>query len=329
LIEYAEGRFEQSEKTLMGSINHSDDRFPVLMNAARAAQQLKAHDRRDDYLSKAYEEEPDADFAVCLTKAELQLAHDQNEQALATLSQLHENNPDHTYVITLLVNTYRHLRDWDNLLKILPTLKKQATMSDESFLDFEVEVCIGQMDDLAKQHDKHALIAFWEEVPAHLTNLHVIVEHYARKLLLIDATEEAEKALRLFLNSNWHESTIMLYSELDIVVDNKQLEMVEAWLKDHQNDAYLLLSLGKMCISRSLWGKARSYLEASIAISPMPVSYLKLARLLEEHMTDIDAAQTAYREGLLLLAGEDIDNRKTDTTEDKTTQAPCLKIVKS
>ena len=82
LIEYAEGKFEQSEKTLIQSVKHSDERFPVMMNAARAAQQLGAHDRRDDYLSMAYEEEPEANFAICLTKAELQLAHDQNQGPL-------------------------------------------------------------------------------------------------------------------------------------------------------------------------------------------------------------------------------------------------------
>jgi HemY protein len=113
------------------------------------------------------------------------------------------------------------------------------------------------------------------------------------------------------------------------MVDNKQLEMAEGWLKEHQHNAWLLLALGKMCISRSLWGKARNYLEASISICPMPENYLKLARLLEEHMEEPAAAQEYYRQGLHLLAGdygEEILNRDAHDFERET---PQLKIVKT
>ena len=84
-----------------------------------------------------------------------------------------------------------------------------------------------------------------------------------------------------------------------------------------------------MCISRSLWGKAKSYLEISIAINPMPENYLKLARLLEEHMDDQAGAQEYYRQGLHLLAGDNnasVVEKNIAETEDET---PQLKIVKT
>jgi HemY protein len=135
--------------------------------------------------------------------------------------------------------------------------------------------------------------------------------------------------LRLSLNQSWHDSTIVLYAELDVMVDSKQLEIAEGWLKDHQQNAYLLLALGKMCITRSLWGKARNYLEASIAINPMPENYLKLARLLEEHMNDQPAAQEYYRQGLHLLAGDYGDDILQKGAHDFEREAPQLKIVKT
>lgn len=334
LIEYAEGRFEQAEKLLLQQVNYSDNRLLVYLSAARAAQQLGAHDRRDEYLRKAQIEAPEADVAISLTKAELQLAHNQNEQALATLTQLNKLTENHTYVLTLLANTYKHLHDWDNLNKILPQLKKHGNLSAESFLSFEITVYNGLLTNLAKTAQIsntgcQPLLDFWKEVPNHLKTLATIVEHYARQLISIDAAGEAENILRLYLNKNWQESTIVLYSELDVMVDNKQLEMAEDWLKDHQHNAYLLLALGKMCIVRSLWGKARNYLEASIAINPMPDNYLRLARLLEEHMNESAAAQEYYRQGLHLLAGdygEDILHRDAHDFERET---PQLKIVKT
>jgi HemY protein len=113
------------------------------------------------------------------------------------------------------------------------------------------------------------------------------------------------------------------------VIDNRELEVVEGWLDEHQHNAWLLLALGKRCIGRSLWGKARNYLEASIAIEPLPENYLILARLLEEHMGDMDAAQEYYRQGLHLLAGVSTLELVTDSEDAEAESTPQLKIVKS
>lgn len=335
LIEYAEGRFEESEKVLLQHVKHSDNRLLVYLTAARAAQQLGAHERRDEYLRKAHTETPNADLAISLTKAELQLAHNQNEQALATLSQLNLLSENHTYVLMLLANTYRHLQDWDNLKTILPQLKKHGNLSAESFLAFEISVCNGQLSNLAKNTDLNTtnnlyLVSYWKECSQHLKTLPEVIEHYARQLVATNSSAEAENTLRLYLDKNWHDSTIILYSELDVLIENKQLEMAESWLKDHQHNAHLLLALGKACISRSLWGKARNYLEASIAINPLAESYLRLARLLEEYMDDQEASQEYYRQGLHLLVGDyNIDavvEKPLNTTQEET---PQLKIVRS
>ena len=325
-IEYAEGRFEHSEKILLQHVKYSDNRLLVYLTAARAAQQLGAHERRDEYLRKAHLEAPDADIAIGLTKAELQLAHDQIEQALATLEQINSLSENHPYVLTLLANTYKHLQDWDSLKQILPALKKHRKLSTENFLRFEVAVCEGQLTNLARSDDSSLLIDFWNETSSHLKNIPQVTEKYARLLISVKAAGEAETILRHYLDKNWHESTIILYSELDVMVDNSQLEAAEDWLEDHQQNAWLLLALGKMCISRSLWGKARNYLEASISIRPMPENYLKLARLLEEHMDEPAAAQEYYRQGLHLLAG---DYGEDVLSKDFERETPQLKVVKT
>lgn len=334
LIEYAEGRYERAEKILLQNVKISENRLLIYLSAARAAQQLGAHERRDEYLDKAHIEAPNADIAIGLTKAELQLTHDQNEQALATLTQLNELSPNHTYVLTLLANTYKHLQDWDNLKNILPALNKHGNLSAESFLCFEVIVCNGQLSNLTRETQpehsaSEALISYWTDTPQHLKSLPDVIEHYAKQLILVDAADEAEKLLRLYLNKNWQESTIILYAELDVMIDKEQLEMVESWLNDHQQNAFLLLALGKMCYSLSLWGKAKNYLEASLSINPMPQNYLKLARLLEEHMANPAAAQEYYRQGLHFLAGdygEEVLNKDAHNFERQTPQLQIVKI---
>jgi HemY protein len=226
----------------------------------------------------------------------------------------------------LLADTYRHLRDWDNLEQILPALKKHSKLSADNFLAFEIAVCIGQLTDLARNLDSSLLINFWNDAPSHLKIIPKVIEQYARLLISVNAAGESEKVLRHYLDKHWHESTIILYSELDVMVDNSQLEAAEAWLEDHQQNAWLLLALGKMCMSRTLWGKARNYLEASISIRPMPENYLKLARLLEEHMEEPAAAQEYYRQGLHLLAG---DYGEEVLSKDFERETPQLMVVKT
>ena len=325
-IEYTEGRFERSEKILQKNIKYSDNRLLVYLIAARAAQQLGAYERRDEYLRKAHLEAPDADIAIGLTKAELQLTHDQVEQALATLEQINSVTDNHPYVLRLLAKTYIQLQDWDTLKQMLPALKKHGKLSSENLLTFEIAVCNGQLSNLARNNDSMPMIDFWNATASHLKAIPQVIEHYARELISVNAAGEAEKVLRRYLDKNWHESTIILYSELDVLVDNTQLETAESWLENHQQNAWLLLALGKMCISRSLWGKARNYLEASISIRPMSENYLKLARLLEEHMEEPAAAQEYYRQGLHLLAG---DYGEDVLGNDFERETPQLMVVKT
>ena len=173
LINYAEGKFKKSEKVLLQYIKYSEDPFMVYLTAARVAQKLDAHDRRDEYLRLAHKNMPNADLAVSLTKAELQLAHNQNEQALATLTKLNEKSANHSYVLTLLANTYKYLQDWDNLKKLLPQLKKHGNMSEESLLSFEINVCNGQLTNLAKAcktnlSGAEPLVQLWNETSHHM-----------------------------------------------------------------------------------------------------------------------------------------------------------------
>ena len=61
----------------------------------------------------------------------------------------------------------------------------------------------------------------------------------------------------------------------------------------------------------------------------MPENYLKLARLLEEHMNDQDAAQEHYRLGLHLLAGDCAIDTQIKTEPDTVHETPQLQIVRS
>ena len=328
LIELAEGRFPEAEKLLLKQIKYSDNALLTYLSAARAAQQQGEHDRRDDYLRKAHEATPTAEIAIGLTKAELQLAHEQYEQALANLTHLYKLSPKHAYVTKLLLTTYRRLADWKNIQALMSDIKQLKLFSEEKALDLELETWHGLLNEQAHSNDLASLTLVWERIPTTLKENTKLVEHYALLLINFDAANQAEQVLRNHLNSNWAESTIVLYSELDVIIENQALDQVESWLKAHQNNAYLLLALGKLCLNKKLWGKARHHLEASLSIHPMPETYLKLAQLLEKHMDEVKQAQTYYQQGLECLAGVHHHEIETDASQHNN-EKPILKIVQA
>ena len=303
LIELAEGRFDKAEKLFLHKIAYNENALLCYLSAARAAQKQGAHDRRDDYLRKAHATKPTADIAIGLTQAELQLSHGQYEQAIANLNNLHKLSPKHAYVLYLLAKTHARLLDWDKLRELIPELHKLKVFPPEKLLPLEVATWTG-LYSRATNNKISQLTDLWKDTPRQLKGLPDIVESYAKTLISIGAQDEAEQVLRNHLNNSWDESTVILYSQQNILSDSKQLEHAESWLQQHQHNPYLLLALGKMCILRGLWGKARNYLEASLSISPMPQTYLTLAGLLEDQMGETTAAQENYKQGLLLISDE-------------------------
>jgi HemY protein len=60
-----------------------------------------------------------------------------------------------------------------------------------------------------------------------------------------------------------------------------RIERAERWLLEREGDAQLLAALGRLCAHAELWGKAQSYLEASLSFGESRATHLELARLLD------------------------------------------------
>jgi len=96
---------------------------------------------------------------------------------------------------------------------------------------------------------------------------------------------------------------VRAYGEVSGKDPLKQLKKAESWLKAHPEDGLLLLTVARLCMLNELWGKARSYLESSLALSPDPDAYALYGRLLDQ-LGERDQAALAYHSGLSLLRPE-------------------------
>jgi HemY protein len=99
------------------------------------------------------------------------------------------------------------------------------------------------------------------------------------------------------LNKQWDTELVRLYGRIKSPDAASRLSVAEGWLKAQPKDPELLLTLARLCLQNRLWGKARSYLEASIGILPKVEAYQELGLLLEQ-LGEPDKALECFRTGL-------------------------------
>jgi len=298
VIEVAEGNFAKGEKLLARAANVSDAPLLNYLQAARAAHLLGHDERRDDWLKQAYEQAPEAANAVLLTQAELQLDREQYEQALATLRRLEENSPNHSHALDLLGRLYFRLEDWSHLSDLLPRLRKRGRLDEPTLDKWSERVYI---ENLLQAVDGDAILAAWKEIPKGLKNQLPLLETYYSSLVRTGMHEKAEKDLIADIKREWRGPLVRLFGMVEGSNATKQLRAAENWLKNHGEDADLLLTAARLCLRNELWGKARSYLETVISIRPSPEAYQEYGRLLNR-LGEGDAAADAYRTGLGMVA---------------------------
>jgi HemY protein len=303
LVELIEGNWRSAENYLVDGIDQSDAPLINYLAAAKAAHERGAYDKRDAYIRQAYDLAPQADLAIGLTQAQLQLDQGQLEQALATLHHLRSIAPSNKVVLKLLQKLYIQLADWKGLLKLLPSLRKTKLMTGEQLLHMEVNIYKEMLISLANKADElNVFHTFWASVPRRVQKNPLFIACYAKQLLRFPhAVNEVEDLINRVLKKTWDSELVKIYGLLMTENPKKQLAHAEKWLKLYPNQAILLLTVGRLCMRCQLWGKARSYLESSLQAEAIPETYIEYGKLFEQ-LGDMPAAVDSYRDGLALVS---------------------------
>jgi len=297
LLEMAMGNWSGAEKHLTQGIEHSKTPLPNYLTAARAAHRQGAYDRRDRYIGLAEESLPSAAVAIRLTQAELQLAEQQLEPALATLQELQRTAPRDPSVLRLLYRLYAQLGDWEHLRDLLPELRRHEVEDAAELGLLEVRAHRGLLKQASEHGDAKRLRTAWAAVPRALRDNPDLISDFAGLLQAAGQSTEAEKLLSAALRKNWSIELLKSYGQLDSTEPGKKLSQMERFLDQHPDDPELLLMLGQLSLRARLWGKARGYLEACVGRDGPTQAYAELGQLLES-LQEPEQAIEVYRRGL-------------------------------
>jgi HemY protein len=298
LTQLIEGNWARSERLLTQGLKHADAPLANYLLAAHAAQLQGAADRRDQWLELAQDVSPAGATSAQLTRAQLQLQAGEPAAAATTLQALTATNVDQPAAVALLARAYRALDDRAQLLALLPRLPRASLPPAER--DELARLAI--QGELARADlTSERLADVWGLLPSELRAAPAVIAERARALARLERADEAERELKAALKRDWHPPLVQAYGEVRGADPAKQLKQAETWLKTHPNDAALLLAAARLSLANDLPGKARSYLESSLALVPVPDAYALYGRLLTQLGED-ERALTAFRAGLGLIS---------------------------
>jgi HemY protein len=192
-------------------------------------------------------------------------------------------------------------RNWEQVLALTEDLRKRGVF-DPTQADQLRRYALAE-NLKRKATDARALEEAWDRVPATERAERRVALAAARGFIALGGCDRAHRIIEHAVGANWDSELVSLYAECEGSDTIRRIERAEEWLKTHPRDAVLLLTLGRLCAGQGLWGKAQSYLEASVAVEPTYTAHLALARL-QEQLGNAEAARRHDREGLRLALAQ-------------------------
>ena len=300
LLALTEGDWRSAEKALSRSGNQRGQETVKYLAAARAAQGQDDVEGRDAYLSKAEAGDAKSRFLVQLSRARFLIGNGDFVSAIPILEFLRKRRSRHPQVLEMLSRCYRELGDWEQLRKLIPSLKKAGLIQPEDAAELEQLAAKRELD---SSNDIGVLQERWRKLSTTLKNAPNMVQSFAVRAIDLGAPSAAEPVLRAALKREWRPSLVHLYGHFTEKDIGQRISQCEKWLKVHNDDAALHLVIGQLCYEEKLWGKAREHLQTSLKLDATANAFEAYGRLLQRH-GEVEAAMHCYENALLVKAGK-------------------------
>ena len=298
LLAFYEGRYAKAEKFAVIALESQEAPLANVLLAARAAHELKAYDRRDSYLEQAGRVGREQPEPRLMTQAELSLDQRDFQQALQSLKELQTTTRKNLAALRLELRAQSQAKNWDQVLVLVAQLERRGAI--DPIQASQQKISAYQENLKRKGQDLASLREYWQKIPSTDKTNSKIAWTAAQGFLAFRECQAAMEIITASLESQWDSDVVRLYGECLGKETLKQIERAEKWLKQHPQDAVLLQTLGRLCAKQELWGKAQSYLEASLSIEPNAGTHLELAHLLEK-IGRADEAGKHYRASMVML----------------------------
>jgi HemY protein len=286
---FAECRYKDAEQALGSWQGESGDARTGLARvlAARAAQDMRAPAQRERHVREAAEH--GAELAAQLLEAEARLDAEDTTGALAAIQSAREIAPHHTALLRLELKARQRTGQWDEVERLLDILARSNAL--EPVLATQLRRATYAENIKRRAQDDRALLEYWKKVPGEFKTDPQVAQAAARAFMERGGADTALDVIEAALGKSWDEDLVALYGQVAGTSPTRQIEQAEKWLHGQPRDARLLLTLAQLCSAQQLWGKAQSYLEASLALAPSTEAHVRMAELKTQSGLPTEACQ--------------------------------------
>lgn len=279
---FFEGRFQKAQTEAEKVLKNKEcgDAAPLaLMLAAYSAEQTNDDTAKQGYLQRLAALPESMQLSRYLLEAESALERYDYEAAQTSIDAARKLNPGLTRLLQLELRMAVDQKDAMKVLRLTEQLAKAGALSATELQQYQW-VAYRQL--LVQCHDAKALKTCLKRIPEadQKGGLSVeIAERFQQLGLYAQAAKWAKANYPLkrdvaLLNVLFESSANLSDKE-----QQQAFEAADGWLKTYREDTDLLLALGEAAYQRQLWGKAQSYLEASLSQQPSIQAHLALAKV--------------------------------------------------
>jgi len=292
-----EGRYQRAEREALKSIDDeysSDNQALALLIAARSAASVGDNAKRDGYLARLENMPERSQLARHMVEAQIRLDAKQPLEALAAIERARAISSNLTSALRLELKIRLMLKQPEQVLQLTEKLLKADALDAEQARRYRLAAYRQQLAGFAGEREVRDWLKRIPEVERQNPDL---VSDTAKQLIALQAFGAAAELIAGAL-SNDEQATPELARELGMLAEHidsqRRLTLMrdaENWLKSRPHDHMLLLALGRLARAEQLWGKAQSYLEASLSVQPTLCAHAELHQLFATIGKEEKAAQ--------------------------------------
>jgi HemY protein len=291
------GRWQEAYKRLVENAERLEIPELNYLLAAVAAYQRGDSTAWHWCLDQAERAAPGKDPGLKSFRAWLDTREGHPELALPLLQSVLQMVPASPFVLAQIKDIYVAQGRWDELAALLPELEKHKVVEGTQLQQLAARTHASHLE-LAPSID--SLRTAWQALPKALKHDDKLVGLYARRLLGFGEDAEAGSLLTAHLKKDWSDALVTTLGFVNVRNPQDALATMEAWHRQHPDNAALLLTLGRLSLRNQLWGKAREYFEQGLRVTQSPEQVVQLnaelARLYEqlgEHERSLDCYRKA------------------------------------
>ena len=232
--------------------------------------------KQRDQLISDLEKSGGSDDGLLLMKVKMMLDDGRGLDAMTFLNQVKGTSPD---IDMISLKTFESVGKWPDVLRLIKAISRRKGNTGPWLNKTQMNAYVGLfgMEDISISEASD----WYDGIPLDCRGNIDIERSAANCFIRLREHKKAAEIIERILGSSEDDVLLELYLACHSVEIGRRLDKAESWLTKYPRNSILLRVLGTFCREAKIWGKAESYLRASIAIRDSVQARVQLAKVYE------------------------------------------------